>query len=72
MIIFDNWVINHLSLILYFLSYSFYFFMGLELYCRKAEKKREDRRREAGYGYVERRRKGGGGELEMRIREVRA
>jgi hypothetical protein len=43
----------------------------LELYCRKAERKREGRRREAGHGHVERGRKGGReGELEMRKREV--
>jgi hypothetical protein len=28
--------------------------MVLELYCRKAERKREGRRREAGHGYMER------------------
>jgi hypothetical protein len=44
----------------------------LELYCRKAERKREGGRREASHGHVERAGKGGGGELEMRPREVRA
>jgi hypothetical protein len=32
--------------------------MVLELYCRKAMRKREGRRRETGLGHVERRRKG--------------
>ena len=52
--------------------YSF-IFMVLDLYCRKAERKRDGRKRETGYGYVERGGKGRGeGELEMRVRKVRA
>ena len=40
--------------------------MVLELYCRKAERKREGRKREASHGHVERGGKGEGeGELEM-------
>jgi hypothetical protein len=47
--------------------------MALELYCRKAERKREGRKGEASQGHVERGDKGGGeGGLEMRIKEVRA
>jgi hypothetical protein len=47
--------------------------MFLELYCRKEERKWEGRRREDSHGHVERGWKGGGeGELEMRIREVKA
>ena len=47
--------------------------MVLELYCRKAERKREGRKREAGHGHMEKVGKGGEeGELEMRIIEVRA
>jgi hypothetical protein len=43
--------------------------MVLELYCRKAEKKRKGRKREVIHGHVERRGKGGGeGELERRMR----
>jgi hypothetical protein len=43
--------------------------MVLELYGRKAERKREGRKREAGHGHVERESKGGGlGEREMRMR----
>ena len=39
----------------------------------KAERKRDGRKRETGYGYVERGGKGRGeGELEMRVRKVRA
>ena len=42
----------------FFLSFlfflSFFFFFVLDLYCRKAERKREGRRREAGHGHVER------------------
>jgi hypothetical protein len=46
--------------------------MLLELYCRKAGRKREDRKRETGHGQVERRGKGGReGGLEMRVRKVR-
>ena len=42
----------------------------LELYCRKAERKREGRKGEASHGYVEKGGKGQGEEeLEMRIRE---
>ena len=45
----------------------------LELYCRKAERKREGRKREASHGHMEKVGKGGEeGELEMRIIEVRA
>ena len=45
--------------------------MALELYCRKAERKREGRKKETSHGHVERRGKGGReGELEMRISEV--
>ena len=33
--------------------------MVLELYCRKAERKREGRKRETSHGHVERRGKGG-------------
>jgi hypothetical protein len=44
--------------------------MVLELYCRKAERKREGRKGEASHGYVEKGGKGQGEEeLEMRIRE---
>ena len=47
--------------------------MVLELYCRKAGRKREIRKREAGHGHVERwgkgERKGG---IEVRVRKVRA
>ena len=47
--------------------------MVLELYCRKAGRKREGRKREAGHGHVERwgkgERKGG---IEVRVRKVRA
>jgi hypothetical protein len=40
--------------------------MVLELYCRKAERKREGRKREVSHGHVERGGKGEGeGELEM-------
>jgi hypothetical protein len=47
--------------------------MALELYCRKAERKREGRKKETSHGHVERRGKGRGErELKMRIREVRA
>ena len=47
--------------------------MVLELYCRKAERKRKGRKGEASHGHVERRGKGGGeGALEMKIRKVRA
>jgi hypothetical protein len=42
------------------------FFMVLELYCRKAERKRDGRkRREAGHGHVEKGGKGERGGLEM-------
>jgi hypothetical protein len=45
--------------------------MVLEIYCRKAGRKRKGRKREP--GHVERRGKGGReGELEMRVRKVRA
>jgi hypothetical protein len=47
--------------------------MVLQLYCRKAGRKREIRKREAGHGHVERwgkgERKGG---IEVRVRKVRA
>jgi hypothetical protein len=44
---------------------TFFFLMVLELYCRKAERKREGRKREGGHGQVERGGKGKrGGELE--------
>ena len=48
--------------------------MVSELYCRKAERKREDKiKTEASYGHVEKRKKGGGkGELEVRVRKERA
>jgi hypothetical protein len=49
--------------------------MVLELYCRKAGRKREGRKRErnAGHGHMERGRKGKREEgLEMRVRKVRA
>ena len=47
--------------------------MVLELYCRKAGGKREGRKTETGHGHVKRGEKNGGeGELQMRIREVRA
>jgi hypothetical protein len=43
--------------------------MVLELYCRTAERNREGRKGEAGYGLMETRGKGGGeGELEMRMK----
>jgi hypothetical protein len=51
------------------------FVMVLELYCRKAEMKREGkkREREAGHGHVEGVGKGEReGGLEMRVRKVRA
>jgi hypothetical protein len=38
---------------------AFFFLMILEIYCRKAERKREGRKREGGHGHVER---GGKGE----------
>ena len=48
--------------------------MALELYCRKAERKREGRKGEDGHGHVGggEWKRGGEGEQEMRIREVRA
>ena len=47
--------------------------MALELYCKKAERRIEGRKREAGHGHVERGRKGGRErEREMRLREIRA
>jgi hypothetical protein len=47
--------------------------MVLELYRRKAERKREGRIGEAGHGHVEKGGKGGEKrEIEMRIRERRA
>jgi hypothetical protein len=47
--------------------------MVLKRYCRKAERKREGRKREASHGHMEKVGKGGEeGELEMRIIEVRA
>jgi hypothetical protein len=48
--------------------------MVLELYCRKAERKREGKRkREASHDHLERRGKGRRkGGLEMRVRKVRA
>jgi hypothetical protein len=42
--------------------------MVLELYCRKAGKKREGRKREASHGHVERGGKGEREGLEMRVR----
>jgi hypothetical protein len=43
--------------------------MVLELYCRKAERNRKDRKGEVGHGHVERRGKGEGErELEIRMR----
>jgi hypothetical protein len=46
----------------------------LELYCRKAKRKREGRKGEDGHGHVGggEWKRGGEGEQEMRIREVRA
>ena len=41
--------------------------MVLELYCRKAERKREGRKREADHGHVEKEGEGGG--LERRVRK---
>jgi hypothetical protein len=49
--------------------FAFFFLMVLEFYCRKAERKREGRKREASHDHVER---GGKGELEMRVRKLRA
>jgi hypothetical protein len=47
--------------------------MVLELYCRKAERKREGRKREASHGHVKKgEKRGEEGERKMRIREVRA
>jgi hypothetical protein len=47
--------------------------MVLELYCRKAGRKREGRKRKTGHGHLERRGKGGRERgLEMRVRKVRA
>jgi hypothetical protein len=48
--------------------------MVLELYCKKAERKREGKRkRGVSDGYMEKRKEGRGkGELEMRVRKVRA
>ena len=47
--------------------------MVLELYCRKAERKREGRKRETSHSHVERRGKGEReGGLEKRVRKVRA
>jgi hypothetical protein len=48
--------------------------MVLGFYCRKAERKREGRKRErASHGHLEKRVEGGGkGELQIRMREVRA
>ena len=47
--------------------------MVLEFYCRKAERKRKGRKGEVDHGHMGRKEKGGGeGELEMKIREVRA
>jgi hypothetical protein len=46
--------------------------MVLELYCRKAERKRENKgKRGVSHGHVERGGKGERGELEMRVRKVR-
>ena len=46
--------------------------MVLELFCRKAERKREGRKRETGHGHVEKKGKGERkGGLEMRVRKVR-
>ena len=45
----------------------------LELYCRKAGRKKKGRKRETSHGHMERRGKGGReGGLEMRVRKVRA
>jgi hypothetical protein len=46
--------------------------MVLELYCRKAQGKREDRKRKTGHVHVERGGKGERGRLEKRVRKVRA
>jgi hypothetical protein len=47
--------------------------MVLEFYCRKAERKREGRKRGAGHGHVERGGKRGEEvKLEMRIRDLKA
>ena len=48
--------------------------MVLELYCRKAGRKREGRKRETSHGHVKRKgeRRGREGGLEMRIRKVEA
>jgi hypothetical protein len=47
--------------------------MDLELYCRKAGRKRESRKREAGHVHVKREGKGEReGGLEMRVRKERS
>jgi hypothetical protein len=47
--------------------------MVLEIYCGKAGGKREGRKRESSRGHIERRQKGERkGELEMRVRKVKA
>ena len=47
--------------------------MVLELYCRKAGRKKKGRKRETSHGHMERRGKERRkGELEMRVRKVRA
>jgi hypothetical protein len=47
--------------------------MVLELYCRKAGRNREGRKRETCHGYVERRGKGGReGGLEKKVRKMGA
>ena len=46
--------------------------MVLELYCRKAERKREGRKREISHGHMERSGEGWReGGLDMRVRKVR-
>jgi hypothetical protein len=46
--------------------------MVLELYCRKAGRKREGRKRETSHGHVERGGRKREGGLERRVRKVRA
>jgi hypothetical protein len=46
--------------------------MVLELYCRKAVRKREGRKRETSHGMWRGGKGGREGELEMRVRKVRA
>jgi hypothetical protein len=48
-------------------------YMVSELYCKKAKEKEKRYKREAGHGHIKRRGKEGRkGELEMRVRKVRA